>query len=262
MADTRAAKPDDAVGEANSDAAAADRNLDQLPDGLRPLKTIHTETVEKLLSLAEEMVADARKRFGRQSAKPRIKQVEELFLEHAGKAPDVERHRDEAMRQIDTVEKVATLDQAYDKSVATALNAFDKTSGDAGRSVQDAYDKWTMAVRIYRSEARSAGTIFYAEIEKAKSVHPQSDAGTVVREQPQIAYYTRGSAIAQALVTYEQTMAKSASTLVAAFGALMTGLYTGFASTAVGEATLVSASQTATLTFWTGVQQALRSNRS
>lgn len=252
----------EAETETKSEGGREREWLPGLPDGLKPLKSVHTETAEELIETADQLVAMARKKFGTQASKPRLRTVEKLFEEKAGKAPPVEKHLDEAMRELDVVEQTAALDQTYDNQMATGINDFDKQSIESGSAMQEGYDAWLMAKRIYQSGARAAGAIFYAEIEKAKRPPSEFSPDSSRHETAQVYYYTQSTAIAAALVVYEQSMAATANALATAFGQLIGVLYESFSDTAVAEATLISSANSTSLTFWTGIQQALNRPRS
>lgn len=238
-----------------------DAILEKLPDGLAPLKTIHDDNYSELKALAEQMVTMARKRFGPQSSKPRLKRVEDLFSDKAGKAPRVDEELDRSIRQLSVIPQVAALDQEYDKAIATGFNIFDKASSDSGSSVQQAYDDWTLAMRLYDSALRSSGAIFVAAIEVAKSKSHGLPSDGFSKDRTHLEYYTKSAAIAAALVIYETAMAKASADLAAAFGKLIAGLFGGFAKVAVAEGTSISTSQTASLNFWTKLHANLNKSR-
>lgn len=251
--------------EAETPVARAERRddwLPGLPDGLAPLRSVHTETAEELIETAEQLVAMARERFGSHTSKPRLETVARLFEEQAGKPPSVEKSLNTAIRELDVVEQTAALDRAYDSKMAGALNDFDKASLQSGSEMQQGYDAWLMAKRIYESEARAAGAIFHAEIEKAKRPRGEFSSDNSRREIAQVHHYTQSTAIAGALVQYEKTMATSANNLAKAFGQLVGVLYKSFSATATAEATLIAAANSASLTFWTGIEKALSRPRS
>lgn len=240
-----------AEGGTAADANQEDAMLGDLPDGMAPLPTVPDAMVTELLALAEQLVGIARMQLGPQSSKPRLKRVEELFRDKARQAPKVDEELDKSIRSLGSVAQVAGLDQSYDQAMATAFNAFDKTSVDAGSNVQQAYDDWTLGVRLYKAASRSAGAILSAAIDNAKNTASGVATDSTFRDRAQLEYYTRSAAIATALLTYEKSMAKASTDLAAAFGKLISGLYGGFTQVAVGEATLLSAGQAASLSFWT-----------
>lgn len=247
--------------EASGTEKQEDALLEKLPDGLAPLKTIHDDNYSELRTLAEQMVSMARKRFGPQTSKPRLKRVDELFTDKAGKAPKVDEELDRSIRHIAMIPQLAALDQDYDKSIATGFNVFDKASSDAGSSVQQAYDDWTLAMRLYDSASRGAGAIFIAAVEVAKSKSHSLPSDGFSKDRTHLEYYTKSSAIAAALVVYESAMAKASADLATAFGKLNHGIFAGFSKVAVAEATSISTSHTASLNFWTKLHANLNKSR-
>jgi len=238
--------------------------LIELPDGLPALPTIQDDLATELLELAERQVTEARKKLGPQASKPKLKRIEALFYERAGRAPKVSEETAKFLRGPATVQQTAVLDAAFDRSVATAMNVYDKSSIQSGALVQSAYDDWNLAVRIYRSQMRSAGAVLVAEIEAAR--HPAQSRDYEEYDEPmrggvQVHYYAKAAKIGQSILEYEKTMQKAGAALAGAYGQLTTELYAALNTLAVAEATLISANQTAYSTFWTGMQTAMGQTR-
>ncbi|HYC74665.1 hypothetical protein [Brevundimonas sp.] len=240
--------------------------LEGLPDGLKPLPTVHDELATELLELAERQVAEMRKRFGPSSSKPRLKRIEDLFVSKVGRAPRVSEEMQRLMRGPAAIQRVAVLDGSFDRALAAAFNAYDKSSVQSGSHVQTAYDDWSMAVRIYKSELRAAGSLLAAEIDAANhpATPPQDydDYEDPVRAEPHVRHYVRSAKIGQSLLAYEKTMQQAGTALAGAYGQLNTELYNAADGLAVAEATLIAATQTAYSIFWTGAQSAVGQARS
>jgi hypothetical protein len=122
-----------------------------------------------------------------------------------------------------------------------------------------------MAVRIYKSELRAAGSVLAADIEAAN--HPVSPRDYTEYDEPargaaQVQYYGKAAKIGQSLLTYEKTMQQAGTALATAYGQLTAELYSAVNALGVAEATLISATQTAYSIFWTGVQNAVAQTRS
>lgn len=243
-----------------------DEELSRLPDGARPLETVEDPSSKAMLELGDQLVRQAWESLvtGRTDRdtdiRVRVEDVEKLFLEHAGdEEHDVTEALDEALRELRNVEEVAKLDQTWDKACAQALNTFDLVTVKYAGKVQTAEDNWRLAVRVFRSEARSAGAILQAEIEKSKDeLHPAHREGQ--RDgYHHLDYYTRSSEISKALVAYQRSMASSTGHLAKAIGALIEDLTDAATATALGEAQLIDAIQSASKTFWTAVQHQLTS---
>ncbi|MDA7966957.1 hypothetical protein [Ruegeria sp.] len=236
-----------------SKVADIDEKLRHLPDGGDALPTIHDAAAHKILELAETLVFDARKRLGSESSKPRVAEVKALFTEHTGRSPKVSDELNRELRRPDRVERVAGLDQTWDKVYAKAINVFDQTSIESGSKVQEAIDNWQLAVRVYKAEARSASAIFRAAIETAheKQRHEGGRHAGVDRLSD---HYTSSVVISAALVTYEKSMATAIDALSIAVGALTKDLFTSTSSVSVAEATLIDTEQKASKAFWSGVQ--------
>ena len=239
-----------------------DRIISRLPDGLDDLRSIHDEHTAEMLEIAETLVATIRKKIDVGDRKPRVPQVHSLFSKQAGKVPSVKPEVDEKMRNLDHIQRIATLDQSYDKSMAQAYNTFDKVSVDCGANVQEAYDSWIMAVRVYESECRSAGAIFLAAVEIARKKERDNRGGEWAAEDVQLQFYTKSTDLASALKTYESAISKAANDLAKSFGSLVAGVYSGVTKVSAGEASLISSTQTASLTFWKGVHSEFGNRRS
>jgi hypothetical protein len=236
--------------------------LERLPGGLAPLNTLHDDLASELLDLAERQVAEARKKLGPQSSKPRLQHIAEMFATKAGKEPRVGEELERAMRSPALVAQIATLDGTFDHTLATGLNLFDKASVQSGAAVQAAYDDWTMAARIYKSEIRAGGAILSAAIEAANHPTQPLSYDTPLKAEPQVDHFTKADKIGTALLVYEKRMQAAAADLAHAYGVLMSALYGAVNALAVAEATLISVTQTANKTFWTNVQTAMSQIRS
>jgi hypothetical protein len=241
------------------DSSREDASLEHLPGGLSSLKLAPDQVASELLELAERQVAEARRKLGSDSTKPRLKRLEEMFEARSGREPGVSPDLERTLRSNVFVPQVATLDSTYDHTVATAYNIFDKISVQTGASVQASYDDWQLAVRIYKSEMRAAGAILEAGVEIA--AHPNQpvdyDYDTQLRAEAQVSHFTKSDKIATALLTYEKRMQQAASDLSRAYGLLITSLYGAANGLGVAEATLISSIQSASKSFWTGVQNAI-----
>jgi hypothetical protein len=253
--------------EARADERREAALLEALPDGMRPLPTIHDDLSEELLALAERQVAETRKKLGEQSSKPKLKRIQELFTSKAGPPPKVSGEMEKLLASPLVVQQTAGFDASFDRAVAMALNAYDKGSVQTGASVQAAYDDWGMAVRIYKSELDAAGALLAAEIEAIN--HPPTqrdydytDSDEPVRGGAQVHHYVRAAKIGQVLLAYEKNMQKASGELATAYGELVSGLYAAVNALAVAEATLISATQTAYQVFWTSAQNAVAQARS
>ncbi|MDJ0641804.1 MAG: hypothetical protein QNJ15_03215 [Erythrobacter sp.] len=230
----------------------------KLPGDHRGLRTVQDKLVDSLLTHAEKLVEEAKSKLGRSHEKPRLDEVRQLFVKYAGDDPDPGAKLDKAMRTVDQIGNTAELDQDFDRSMANAFNDFDKTSVESGARVQEACDSWTMAVRIYRSEARAAGSVFLGAVEAAKAKTDDERSSEVDAEAKVLVdHFTASTAIATALETYEGSVAAAASELASAFAELSTSLYQSVTDMAVAESTLISAAQQAGLAFWTGVRSQL-----
>lgn len=249
---------------ARTERRREDEILEGLPDGLRPLPTLHDDLSEELLALAERQVAETRKKLGSETSKPRLKQIENLFNAKAGRAPRVGEEMERLMRSIPIVQQTASLDGSFDRAMAAAINVYDKSSIQNGAIVQAAYDDWGMAVRIYKSELRAAGSLLAAEIEAINHPpggHDYSDYDQPIRGSAQVQHYGRAAKIGHALLTYEKTMQQAGTALAVAYGQLTSALYNAVNGLAVAEATLIAATQTAHSVFWTGAQNAVSQSR-
>jgi hypothetical protein len=238
-------------------AEREDAVLERLPGGLAPLKTIHDDLALELLDLAERQVEEARKKLGSKSSKPRLKRIEEMFVKRAGRAPPVEDDLERALRSGGMVSHVATLDGAFDHVLATGLNTFDKASVQSGAAVQSAYDDWTMAARIYKSEMRAGSAVLYAAIEAADHPGQPMSYDSQLKVEQQLDHYTKSDKIGAAMLTYERRMQQAGADLAHAYGVLMAALYGAVNTLAVAEATLIAVNQTANKTYWTNVQSAM-----
>lgn len=240
-----------------------DEILKKLPGGMKFFETVHYRNENEIIKLAESLVKDLRKKLGSNTSKPRMKAVEDMFYSYAKKPRKVPKAVEDVIRKPAHVEKIAVLDQSYDQAVAKAVNAFDQTSVEAGSKVQEAYDNWTLAVRIYESACRSAGAVFKAKIVQA---HEEADqvlksalglGAHDIRLSEESMYFTRSKAIGTGLVDFESSISKASGDLAKAFGALIADLFGAVSNTCEGEATLIAATQTASLTFWSGVESEL-----
>lgn len=236
--------------------------LDKLPEGLAPLPSVHDDLASDLLEIAERQVAEARKRLGPQSSKPKLKRIEDLFISKVGRAPRVSEELERMMRSAPSVKQTAVLDGSFDRALASALNTYDKSSIQAGATMQLAYDDWNMAVRVYKSELRASGALLAAAIEAAEHPSAPRDYDEPARTAPQVGYYSKTTKVAQALLAYEMAMQQAGTALAAAYGHLTDELYSTMDMLAVAEATLITATQTAYSTFWAGVQEAVGQPRS
>lgn len=264
MVEKRHTRSDGASGLADAEVGREEERREEalligLPDGLPSLPTIHDNLASELLELAERQVAETRQKLGSQTSKPKLKRIEELFNEKAGRAPRVGEETARLMRGPTVVQQTVALDGAFDRSLASALNVYDKSSVQSGALVQAAHDDWSMAVRIYKSQLRAAGAALAAEIDAAN--HPArndyDEYDEPVRGAPHVQHYARAAKIGQSILNYEKTMQQAGGALAAAYGQLTTALYNAVNVLAVAEATLISATQTAYSTFWTGVQSAV-----
>lgn len=247
---SRTKKQESAEGTTNPDEMYR-----KLPGDHRGLRTVQDRLVDSLLSHAEKLVEEAKSKLGRSKEKPRLDDVRDLFVKYAGDDPEPGKMLDKAMRTVDQIGNTAALDQDFDRTMASAFNDFDKTSVESGARVQEACDSWTMAVRIYRSEARAAGSIFLGAVEAAKDKTDDERSTEVDAEAKVLVdHFTASAAIATALETYEGAVATAASELATAFADLSTSLYQSVTDMAVAESTLISAAQQAGLEFWTGVR--------
>lgn len=240
-----------------------DALLERLPDGLAPLVTITDETAAELLELAERQVSEARKKMGPQASKPRLKRVQDLFNSKAGRAPRVSEDVDRLMRSTGVATQIANADAAFDHTMAGAYNIFDRSSVNAGSSFQTAYDNWTMAVRIYKADLRTAGAILADQIRAAKHLPAllDYDYETPARGQVQVDHYTAADKIGDAILAYEKSMQVAGTALAMAYGVLLSGLYSAVTALAVAEATLIASAQGAYKSFWTSAQTALGQTR-
>ncbi len=253
------------AGTDAEEARQQDALLDSLPGGLAPLPSIHDDLAAELLALAEQQLAETRKKFGREASKPKLKRILSLFNDSAGRAPSVDAELARQMRSLGAVQQTAQLDGVFDRALATALNVYDKTSVQSGANVQSAQDNWSMAVRVYKSELRAAGAVLRAEIEAVN--HPPAQRDFNEYEEPlrgasQVQHYLKSAKIGQSLLTYEKTMQQAGAALVTAYGQLTAELFAAVNTLAVAEATLISATQSAYSTFWNGVQSAVAQSRS
>lgn len=243
-------------------ASTDDAGLETLPGDVRGLKMVVDKNASELLELAEQQVAEARRRLGPETIKPRMKRVEELFAAHAGKPPRVSEDLERSMRSSALVAQVATLDGTFDHSVATGYNIFDKASVQAGAAMQVAYDDWQLAVRMYRSELRAGGSTLLGAIEIANHPPLADDFEQPLRGESQVSYFTRTDKIGVALLAYEKRIQSASVDLAKAYGTLIGALYAASSGLAVAEATLIAVIQTANKTFWTGIQNAVSQVRS
>ena len=240
-----------------------DETLERLPDGGAPLEGVYDPSTVEMLELSEQLVEQARQRLGTRGASPRpefrerLEAVDELFASYAGQPPEVTEKLDHDLRGPKHVEQVAQLDEDWDKSCAQALNAYDNVAVTNAARVHTAEDNWRLGIRIFESESRSASAIYRAEIDKAHGLlHPEHREGQ--RDgYLQLDHYTRSTDISTALTTYQESMATATADLATAFGTLITELVGASTATAVGEATLINATQTASKTFWTAAQDEL-----
>lgn len=238
--------------------ARDDKILELLPGGAEKLIGIRDSNVEHLLRLAKQLVEDARKSLGKDSSKPRVARIEKIFEKYAGKPRKrIPGYLDKELRREEHVGQIAGLDRTWDTSYATALNEFDRTSVQSGSKIQDADDNWKLAVRLFESDARSAGAVFLAEVKKAKSKTPAPHADNDSDAHVEVAYHARGADISEALVAYESAMSEATQNLSNALGALIRDLFEAVTSTCVGEATLIKTTQDASKTFWSGVHDAM-----
>lgn len=235
----------------NNDFDHIEKMLEGMPDGQKALAKVQDDTAKEILAIAEQLVADARKKLGKSHSKPRAKNVSELFGKYAGKPPEVHEELSKHLRANEHVGKIAALDQEFDKAVATALNHFDQTSVESGGKIQDAVDTWTLAVRIFTAETRTAAAVFLACIEKAEKDKADRHDANNERESKLVRHYKKAQSIGDGLVVYEKALAKSTDELATAFGKLVKSLFTSAVNVASAEATLISASQKASHQFWT-----------
>ena len=229
-----------------------EETLRRLPDGGEALATVHDATAKSILKLAEQLVKNARERLGPETSKPRVVEVGRLFSDHAGPTPSMPKQLNAVLRSAERVEQVAELDETWDKSIAGAVDVFDQTSIESGSKVQEATDNWRLAVRVYESEARSAGAIFKAEIDKA-ALKGGSQGGSHPELDQHVDYYARSAEISAGLVKYEEAMAAASGELATALGTLIQDLFESAAKVSVAEATFIDSTQQASSTFWTGV---------
>ncbi len=241
------------VQKADSELAL-EKNVDsllaKLPGGRKGLAQIQDDKAKEMLSLARGLLSEAKKKLG--PSKPRVRQVADLFEKYAetDNAPNISEEFDRELRDPEVVQKIAKLDNAHDKAVATALNDFDQISNAESQKIEDANDSWSLAVRVYSAESRTAGAVFHAQIEHAKTSH-DSGHGSHAENLPKLVrHYMRSSAIADGLVAYEKSMAKATDDLSTAFGSLVNDLFASTASISTGEAALIEAIQKASLDFW------------
>lgn len=260
MNDTRKASP-----AAELTAKSEDALLERLPDGLAPLVTITDETAAELLELAERQVAEARKKLGPQSAKPRLKRVQDMFAAKAGRAPRVSEEVDRMMRSTGVASLIAAADSTFDHTMAGGFNNFDHASITAAAAFQTAYDNWSMAVRYYKADLRTAGAVLADHIRAAKHPVTPPDADyeydSPPRGQAFVDHYTSADKIADAILNYEKAMQVAGTQLALAYGLLLGGLYSAVTAVAVAEATLISVTQGAYKTFWTSAQHAISQSR-
>lgn len=251
------------IAEMVSSPSQEEAALEALPGGLKPLPTIHDDLAQELLALADRQVAEIRKLLGSQSAKPKLKRIEQIFKAKAGSAPHVGEELERLMRIPTVAPKTAALDASFDRAMAMALNTYDKESVRAGSNIQSAFDDWAMAVRIYKSELRAAGSTLAAQIELATHQHDSEDYDydEQPRGAPVVRHYATAAKIAQSMVSYEKTMQQAGADLATAYGKLMGQVYSTIDMLALAETVLISAVQTAYSAFWTGVQSAVSQAR-
>ena len=242
-------------------ASVTKLSLRRLPGGGSQLSEVKDSTGADLLKVAKTLVADVRSKLGSNSSKPRVEAVEALFIKYAKSPRDVPPSLDKRMRRPEHVEAIATLDNAWDKAYAEALNDFDQSSVSSGGKIQDAEDDWELAVRVYEAEIRSAAAIFKAKIELARDNTPAPSHKEDQDAEAEVTYYTRSSAISEALVDYEEAKASATTELTTAMGTLLGDIFEGVTTTAVAEATLIDAIQKASATFWEGVDTELTTAR-
>lgn len=260
MNDTRKASPAAEISAKDEDAL-----LERLPDGLAPLVTITDETAADLLELAERQVTEARKKLGPQSSKPRLKRVQDMFAAKAGRAPRISEELDRLMRSTGVASQIAAADSTFDHTMAAAFNNFDHASITSAAAFQTAYDNWSMAVRYYKADLRTAGAVLADHIRAAK--HPVSppdyeyEYDGPSRGQIYIDHYTSADKIGDAILVYEKAMQVAGTQLATAYGQLLGGLYSAVTAVAVAEATLISVTQGAYKSFWTSAQHAMNQSR-
>lgn len=264
MAEKRQAAADEAgIAEMVTSHEKEEAVLEALPGGLKPLPTIHDDLAQELLTLADRQVAEIRKLLGSQSAKPKLKRIEQIFKAKAGATPHVGEELERLMRIPSVAPKTAMLDASFDRAMATALNTYDKESVRAGGNIQSAFDDWEMGVRIYKSELRAAGATLAAQIEQATHQHDTDDFD--YDEQPRgalvVRHYAKASKIAQSMVAYEKTMQQAGTDLATAYGKLMASVYSTIDALALAETVLIAAVQNAYAAFWTGAQTAVSQAR-
>ena len=185
----------------------------------------------------------------------RANDVEKLFSEYVDTPQPIEKLTEE-LKQEAFIDQISQDDQVWDEAMATANNAFVTGNVDHLGRVQKAKANWMLAVRKYRSDSRIAWRTFKARLDKI-SLDKNKSGEACNDVYQEVKHYKRSSEVGEALLTYEQARAQATSDLATAYGELVNELFGSGADTAVGEATLIQAEQSASETFWTSVQTAL-----
>lgn len=235
--------------------------LSNAPDGLLPIATVRDETASLLLELAERHVAEAREKLGPQSSKPRLDRIRKLFSEKAGIAPRLDQGAERLLGSAGFKAQLATYESTYHHTLAIAANNFDKISIQSGAALQTAYDDWTMAVSIYKSEARAAGAVLEAETSHPALSQMITDYEGPTAGRSLVEHYNRSSNISDSLLRYERFMQRAATNLSVSFARLIEQLYSAVTDLAVAEATLIAVDQEAHKAFWVSAQNALSQSR-
>lgn len=250
-----------------SSEAVIDDTLRKLPGELNPLSdnkwksaTGMAELAENLLAFGETITKNVIDRLESSPEEPTAKRIETLFKDSLDNpVPELPSNLDKELRLLSHIEQISQFDQVWDKALATAINDFEKVGVASIGKVQMARVNWMLAVRLYESESRNAWTIFKSSTKKSAAENPTfGDTHRAVYQQ--VAYYKNSSEVSKALLSYEQSMAKAATDLAAAFGELITQIFDGFTSDSVGEAALIRANQLASEEYWTSVQSTLDSS--
>lgn len=256
MVERRQVKEEGARAESGDTEAEQDRVLEAMPNGMTPPKTIQDGLAAELLEIAERQVADTRKKLGPQASKPRLKRIDALFNRYAGSPPRAGTEITNSMTAAGTIPQLTKYDMAFDQTLAAAFYNFDRSSAQAGADIQNAHDAWTLEVRLYRSDERSAGAILSAAIQTA-SLHDDQNYDEPMRTKSHVDYYRKSTKIAEAILVYEETMRQGGMKLATAFGRLMQNLYEAANDLAVAEAALIATTQLAYNNFWTNVQSVI-----
>lgn len=233
-----------------------DERLRLLPGAMQQLEGVDDASATDLVELADRLFRNAWGRLGRDGSESRLGS---FFRATAGTPPAVTARLNDEVREPDRVEKVARLDEAWDRQYATAVNAFHQARTNAEATIRDAADDWQLAVRLYEAKRRSAGAVLRNVIDTADADRVTHEGQKQLGADEQVNFRARSSKIAAGLVAHERAVAAATAELSTAFGVAVKNLMDSSAKVEVAAATMIAAKESASLAFWTGVHADLTS---